>query len=601
MKSFFAIVSKRTLNREQIDPVRKEFGDESSLVFHKQAKVKYCVISSAESDDSSNKVLCFDGYISNRNYLATKYSLVVKDDFLLFVSLYNKLGLNLLNEIDGAFCFAVINKDNGEIILARDRAGIKPLYWGFISEDLIFSTRLKHIIAYPKFEKKIDLEALGIYLNHGYYHYPNTVFENLSKLPPATYITVKEGKVSQTKYWDVAEIFFEGQKNIIKDYQTAKIELKQILNDIVEANTKQNIKYGSFLSGGIDSSILAAILQKQSPKKIETFTIGFDDKKQNEAVFAREIATHIGTSHNELYITIDDMCDFLEEIPIIYDEPFGDSSQIPMSIVMKMAKQKVDYVFAGDGSDEILGGYGFLKQLLFLTPYQGIIKPINILIKELGLYSHLIPKYKRVLSLSDEQYKTQMINSEEDTLIKKMLLTKPTEINFPIEKNFAIKDLVRRNLLMLQYTYLVGTLIKVEQPSAFYNMNVVSPFLSRQMVEFTNQLPTDSLVTKSNTKIILKDLLNDYVPRGLTDRPKHGFSIPVLSWLRNDKMRDIIDYYLGKEFTLSQGLFDYDQVAKRRGELFENRLNPNFIYNRTLWHLLIFQIWYKKYMIDFTQ
>ena len=596
MKSFFAIVSKGTLNREQINPVRKEFGDDATLFFHEKAKVECCVISSAQFDIFSNIALCFDGYISNRDYLTTKYSIVIQDDFMLFVSLYKKMGLSLLNEIDGAFCFAAINIDTGEIILARDRGGIKPLYWGFVNEDLICSTRLKHIIAYPAFDKKIDLAALGIYLNHGYYHYPQTVFENLSKLPPATYITVKEGRVIRTKYWDVAENFFSGQKCIIKDYATANNELKRMLEEIVEANTKRNIKYGSFLSGGIDSSILTAILQKQSLKKIETFTIGFDDRQHNEAVFAKEIAAHIGSNHNELYITIDDMCDLLEKIPVIYSEPFGDSSQIPTSIAMKMATQKVDRVFAGDGSDETFGGYGILKTLLLLTSYQGIIKPLNALTKGLGIFSQFQPKYKKALSLIREPYKTQVYNPDEETLIKKMLLTQPAEMNFPIEKDFAIKDLARRHLLMMQYTYLVGTIIKVEQPSAFYDLNVVSPFLFRTIVEFANYLPTNFLVSKNNTKIILKDVLYKYIPRELMDRPKHGFSIPVLSWMRNIKMRDRIEYYMGKEFICSQGIFDFKQIAMRTEEMLRGRMNINFNAKKTLWHLLIFQIWYEKYM-----
>ena len=596
MKSFFSIVGNRHLNRDTFTPVQKKFENDASLLFYERANVAYGVISSAESDDSPDRFVCFDGYIANRDYLASRYSLVVPDDFSLFVSLFNKLGLSLLDEIDGAFCFAVINKNNGEVTLARDRAGIKPLYWGFVNQSLVFSSRLRYIIAYPAFEKKIDLLTLGVYLKHGYYHYPATVFENLYKLPPATCIRIREGRIRQTNYWDVAGNFFEGQKNLIKDYPAARDKLGKMLESIVETNTKRNIKYGSFLSGGADSSILAAILQKQSSEKIETFTIGFADKKLNEAEDAKAISAHIGANHNELYITIDNLLNWIDDMPYLYDEPFGDSSQVPTSIAVKMAKQKVDCVFAGDGSDELFGGYEILRNMAFLSSLQRFIPPVNFLLKATGIYPYLKPKYKRTLSFADELRKTQLINPEEDAIIKKMTLAQPDEINFPIEKDFAIKDLARRRLLMLQYTSLVGTVIKIEQPSAYHDMHVVFPFLSRQMVEFSNQLPTAFLLSKRFTKIILKDLLADYVPRKWIDKPKQGFAIPALRWLKNEKMRGIIDYYRNKEFIIKQGIFNHQHLSTLINEMLTGTVNVNFNAKETLWRWLTFQIWYDKYM-----
>ncbi|MCX6723491.1 MAG: asparagine synthase (glutamine-hydrolyzing), partial [Candidatus Staskawiczbacteria bacterium] len=361
------------------------------------------------SDDNENIWVTFNGEIYNfkeiRKELENKgHRFKSNSDTEVIVKSYEEWGIEAVKKYRGMFAFAIWDKTKEKLFLVRDRAGVKPLYYYHKDNLFLFSSELKSFHQHPKFEKEINFDALALFLQFGYILAPHTIFQDAYKLNPGHYLEIdKNGSLKEIKYWDITDYYLE--KPINKPEDEIEKELEQILIESFNYRMVSDVPVGVFLSGGIDSSLVAALLQTNSKNSIKTFTIGFNEKEYNEAPYAKKIARHLKTDHNEIYCTSKDALEIIPKLSEIYDEPFGDSSSIPTYLVSKFARQQVKVALSADAGDELFCGYS--RYELLNNYYKIIQKTPSFLLPPVSLglslfspdiigsvYSKFFPKQK---------------------------------------------------------------------------------------------------------------------------------------------------------------------------------------------------------------
>jgi len=508
----------------------------------------------------------------------------------------------------GMFAFVIYDKQNLIVHAFRDRAGVKPFFYYKKNGLFLFASELKAFHQHSGFEKEIDIGALVAYFDYGYVPSPYCIFKDTHKLEPGHYIKMNLSKndFKIKEYWN-SDTFYTKPK-LTLSYEEAKNELHSLLKSAYNYRMVADVPVGVFLSGGYDSTSVAAILQASSNSKIKTFTIGFEEGN-NEAPYAKENASFLGTDHHEYYCTENEAKDIIKDLPYYYDEPFGDSSAIPTTLVSKYAKKEVTVALSADGGDEIFCGYDAYSFMYNkMNKINKIPKFIKPALKSTLLFgSKLIPNSKHRLkhkakifsnALSDDEYDIAlviykgMINLP-DHLKVKFLPKRINELKTCLEKKEKLYHSVLEMIMAVDFKmYLQNDILtKVDRATMSVSLEGREPILDHRILEFSAQLPLNFKYDGKTTKRILKDITHEYIPKKMLDRPKAGFSLPVVKWL-NEDLSYLVEEYLSREALSISGLFD-EKYLDQQIKLFKT---GKFHYISFVWKLLMFQMWYKRWM-----
>lgn len=572
---------------------------------------------------SGRYVIVFNGEIYN--YLSLKSDLDKeklinwrgKSDTEVLLESIEHWGLHqTVSKCIGMFAFGLYDKKERRLYLVRDRMGEKPLYYGWVKNNFVFSSELSAISSLPEFDNEVSRNSLGLYLQYSSVPEPYSIYENIYKLKSGCVLTFDT--ISHTcsieKYWDLNDFLIKEKYSSTKE---AVAQLDSLINDSVSMQMQADVPAGAFLSGGIDSSTIAAIMQTLSSTKIDTFCIGFHNNAYNEADYARRVAHHIGSNHHELYVGEKDLLDVVPRLSSIYSEPFSESSQIPTYLVAKLAKQTVNVSLSGDAGDELFCGYwryhfvNSLSQKFKKIPYplrtatsslfsqvpyglwQAILFPLS---QRKGAYGAKINYPDKVLKF------LPLLNlTSEEELYHRGFMTHNFEVNNLIQ-GFEEPDTIftqqspdfNNFYEKMMYYDLKGylpnnNLTKVDRASMAVSLESRVPLLDHRIVSFALSLPLEYKIRDKQDKWILKQVLYKYVPEDFFNRPKKGFSVPLSDWLKGplkDWAFDLLDEKLIKE----TGFFNYDKVNKYWLEHQSGKRN----WSVQLWDIIIFQDWLKK-------
>jgi asparagine synthase (glutamine-hydrolysing) len=530
-----------------------------------------------------------------------------------------------LERFVGMFALAVWDKERSQLHLARDRLGEKPLYYGWLGDTFVFASELKALRRHPKWEGDISRGALGLLLQHGYIPAPFSIYRNIYKLPPGSCLTLDDSTDHTAKpirYWSAMTI---AERGIARPYVgsdcTAVDALDSVLREAVRGEMVADVPIGAFLSGGIDSSTVVAMMQAESSQPIRTFTIGFEESAYDEATHAKAVAAHLGTSHTELYVTPQQAREVIPALPRIYDEPFADVSQIPTCLISRLAREQVTVCLSGDGGDELFGGYNryFWAQAIWnrtgrlpdvakrlLACGMSGLSPGNWdrVFKVLG---PLLPAAYRQRLPGDKLHKVAQVvtaSSESDLYLKLVSMWKPPmpiindgiddiAINAPVFPPF---DAPYPHKMMLWDTlsYLPDDILaKVDRAAMAISLETRLPLLDYRVVEFAWTLPLSLKIRDGRGKWLLRQVLHRYVPERLVERPKMGFGVPIDSWLRGP-LRDWAEDLLAEERLQKEGFFQPGPIREKWREHLTGQRNWQY----ALWSVLMFQAWLQTERTD---
>lgn len=550
--------------------------------------------------------IVYNGEIYNFQELKEElsdYPFVSACDTEVILAAYLKWGIGCLEKLNGMFAIAVFDRKEQKLYLVRDRAGKKPLYYWLKDGNLVFASELKPIINCPGFERKIRSEILPRFLYQQYICEPDTVFEDVKKVAPGEVVCFSKGEIRQWKYWDLCQVYTDRKKNPVKNYEQAKEELKEILREAVKKRLVADVPIGTFLSGGYDSSLVTALAQTVSDEPVKTFSIGFYEKKYNEAEYAKEVAEYLGCNHTEMYIDEKDMLSLIEEIPKYYDEPFADSSQIPSMVVSGLARKKVTVVLSGDGGDELFCGYNVYDRVRQAQMLDGV----GVVAGILGNALHITEKYPfkvRVIAGNrNRETKTQFIAGNYLKAAQNMVIQDENReyltCYYDFESKYHERNWQERRMLLDMETYLPEDILcKVDRASMKYSLETRCPILDRNVFEYSFRLPHEFKYQKGNKKRILKDITYEFIPRGLLERPKTGFSVPLDKWLRGTLKEQLLSY-TDRKFLTEQELFNPDLINKFVSDYIKNGdagAGSGANYSRLIWAFYMFQRWYEVYV-----
>ncbi|MCR4650591.1 MAG: asparagine synthase (glutamine-hydrolyzing) [Lachnospiraceae bacterium] len=550
--------------------------------------------------------LVFNGEIYNFKEIKEElgdYPFVSDSDSEVILAAYMKWGIGCVSRFNGMFAICIYDRKKEEVYLVRDRIGKKPLYYQLEGGDLYFASELKPLMARPGFGRRIRSEVVSRFLFHQYINAPETVFEGVYKLEPGSILKYKDGNISLEKYWDINTVYHEMYANPVTDYREAKEELDRLLNKAVEARMIADVPLGTFLSGGYDSSLITAIAQKHSDEPVKTFSIGFNAEGYNEAVYAKEVASYLGTNHTEAYIDEDEMYKLVDSIPEYYDEPFADSSQIPTMLVSKLAREKVTVALSGDGGDEFYCGYNvydLIAQAEKLDALGGMVHGLCNLpgLKQMGLEDRLPFKVKVIAANRCPDTKTQFGAGSYVSNAENMVKRKGLPCAYPIELKYGVDNWQIRRMLLDMDTYLPGDILcKVDRASMKYSLEARCPILDKDVMEYSFRIHHSIKYHDGEKKSILKSIAYDYIPRELLDRPKVGFGAPMDQWLRGPLKERLLDM-TARDYLVSQDIFDPDFTGRFVADYLatgDGGRASGKNYSKMCWSLFIFQQWHDAY------
>lgn len=541
-----------------------------------------------------------------KELMAFGYEFDSHSDSEVVLKAYHKWGIKAVDKFIGMFAIAIYDKQEQTITLIRDRVGVKPLYYYHNGNEFVFASELKPIMKY-KDDLKISKDALYEFFQFGYISSNLSIFENCFKLSAGHYgvFDINNSSFKIKEYWSILPYFkmpkFEKSEEELID------DLENLLIDAFKYRMVSDVPVGVFLSGGIDSSVVAAILQKHYGN-IHTFTIGFKEAKYNEATYAKQVAKHLGTNHTEKFLDSAQAKEILDNFVDIYDEPFGDSSGIPTTLVSQVAKDAgIKVVLSADGGDEIFCGYErywysyHIGKAIFKLP-KFVRKSLAGLMDIVGVKnaSKLIKiknfehKYNQLSEmLKDDSWQAiyeKLIHNAKNYEIKELLgVVKTID-----EKSFSVgeKEHPMQGMMLWDYhRYLPDDiLVKVDRATMYQSIEGREPLLDHRIAEFMAQVPFALKYKDGTSKYLLRKVLERYIPKELIDRPKMGFGIPMFEWFGGD-LRDLFEVYFTKDKLSRHNLLNYEYIQKEYQKLKEDSaLNIN-----KLWFILVFQMWYERY------
>ncbi len=522
---------------------------------------------------------------------------------------YHCWGERMVDKFIGMFAIVIYDGDKQELTIYRDRTGVKPLYYYWDGQLLLFSSELKSMYQHPLFRKKIDINSLSLFLQYSYIPTPYTIFERTYKLKPGHLLKVSLPlKIHQEKrYWNVLD-YYNLPKLVISE-QEAEEEVEGLLKSAYQYRMVADVPVGIFLSGGYDSSSVAALLQSNSTERLKTFTIGYKEDDFNEAVEAKKIAAYLGTDHEEWYVTANDAAGILHQLPEIYDEPFADNSTVPTLLVSRLAASKVKVVLSADGGDEIFAGYNKFNQSVRFT--ENIPSWLQTsLSKTMGMLNpDYLPYFNKRYNFSTRYEKMKKIWSSRSPVMAMKYISqytteketreflRPHFVNY--HTNFDIESLINRGndsvnkMLAVDYqTFLVdNNLVKVDRATMSVSIEGREPMLDHRLIELMSQLPSDLKIRDGVNKYLLKKIVHKYIPKELMDRPKRPFIAPLTIWFR-EELKAQMNEYLSEEKLAEHGLFNTDAIIRLR----DKYLTGGKISYQKLWQVLVFQLWYERWM-----
>ena len=550
------------------------------------------------------------------------------------VSAFSQWGIKkTLGQLVGMFAIAVWDIKNKKLYLIRDRFGEKPLYYGWSNGVFLFGSELKALQAYKNFNNIVDRNALSLYMQYMYVPSPYSIFKDVYKLDPGCILQIDNDGINKPpsrimssafcakgvsikQWYSLSNIAEKSQHNLIKDKHESVELLEKALTESIQSQLISDVSLGAFLSGGIDSSIIVSLMQSISMNPVKTFTIGFEDSLFNEAIYAKDVAKHLGTEHHELYVTASDAIRVIPDLPILYDEPFADSSQIPTYLVSKLARENVTVSLSGDGGDELFGGYNrylwgerVWSKLKWMPPV--VRQTLGAIIQKLPVSTldtvgHLLPNRYKVTTMGDKAHRMahrlNIVNTIDD-MYRSLVTEGFNEESMVYSDGFILKTKLdepsiavgidgsaQRMMLWDALTYLPDDILtKVDRAAMGVSLETRVPFLDHRVAEIAWRMPLDIKINNGVGKWPVRQVLYKYVPKKLVERPKAGFSIPVGQWMR-DPLREWADDLLDESRMQSQGYFNHKLVRK----IWDQHLNGSYDWTSKLWAILMFNAWINK-------
>ena len=507
-----------------------------------------------------------------------------------------------LKRLEGMYAFSIWDNQKKKLFVVRDKFGEKPLYYTQDENGVYFASELKAIVPFI-YKTKISKKALNLFFSLTYIPAPYTIYENVFKLEPGYFLEISDSGVQEKQFYNLLEQFEEADKHKIQSYEEAKKQLRDLLFESVRLRMVSDVPLGAFLSGGIDSSIVSAIMSNVSEKPVNTFSIGFKEKAYDESERAKLVADHIQSNHHVYFVDHNDLLGIVDETLSYFDEPFGDSSAIPSMIVAKKAREKVTVVLTGDCADELFGGYEKYLAKHYTDKYNAYPKIARKafesfvkLIPHANATNHTLRKMKKVITSAslqpDEQYK--QLCSLGYNVEEKSKLLKPNfaeDVSQHITKYFNERsgDELSKTFYSDVKLVLEGDMLtKVDRACMLNSLEARVPFLDSKIVEFSARLPHEFKILVTDKKKILKETFADLLPEEALTFSKKGFGIPIRIWFQKELKEELLSL-LSEDFLICQNIFNISYVNKIVEEHMSNKEN----HSSKLWQLFVFQKWYR--------
>ncbi len=560
-----------------------------------------------------NLSIIFNGEIYNyrevrEELIKQGYTFTSGSDTEVILKGYHCWGDAVVNKFIGMFVYVILDEKKQELTVCRDRAGVKPLYYYYDNDVFLFASELKALHQHPMFIKEIDVNSLSLFLQYSYIPAPYSIFKKTFKLNPGHYLklSLANKKITQTKYWDVCDFYDKPEIKISEE--DAINEVEKLLISAYNYRMVADVPVGLFLSGGYDSTSVAAILQSGRTEKIKSFTIGYKEAAFNEAPEAKKIAEYLGTDHHEWYVTASDAADVFHQLPEIYDEPFADNSVVPTALVSQLASKHVKVSLSADGGDEVFAGYNKFNQSIRYTESVPQLMQ-SAFSNVMGLINpEYIPYFNKKYNFNTRYEKMRKIWTDKTPLAALKYISQYVTAdearnfigldyedyatNFDCANNFSTEINSLNKMLAVDYkTFLAdNNLVKVDRATMSVGLEGREPMLDHRIIEFVSQLPANLKIRNKTNKYILKKIVHKYIPQQLMDRPKMPFIAPLTVWFK-DELKEKIQYYLSEEKLKESGVFNSAPIIKLTNEYLQGK-QVNY---QKVWNILVFQLWYEKW------
>jgi asparagine synthase (glutamine-hydrolysing) len=561
--------------------------------------------------------ITFNGEIYNYREIRVEleqkgHSFLSHSDTETILHAYAEWGSRCLEKFIGMFAFVIYDQEKELLFCARDRAGVKPFYYYHRENLFLFASELKAFHAHPGFQKELNYDAVAAFMQYGNVPGEHAIFRYTHKLAPGHYLTLslREGALKTERYWNVYDAY--NKPKFTLSFAEAKTQTTQILESAFTYRMVSDVPVGVFLSGGFDSACVAALLQKNRTEKLKTYTVGVPDIGLNEAPYAKEVAARLGTEHHEYYCTEKEALELIPLLPHFYDEPFADSSAVPTMLVSRMARQDVTVALSADAGDEVFAGYNRYDYLMKFGPLlQGIPKPLRQLAAALmqGVPAERIPVLSGRYNFANRYEKLKHLLR--DPSPEKIMQSLSRQWSGEAHKNLFARDFVELRdlygnneltpefytplsyMMAIDYvTYLPDDILqKVDRATMSVSLEGREPFLDHRVIEWAARLPDEFKYRNGIKKYILREIVYDYLPKEMMNRPKMGFAVPVEKWLMHD-LRNLVETYLSQKAVREEGVLNPEATDRLKTQFYAGRRE----YGVKLWHLLMFRMWSEKWM-----